>query len=341
MSILEVTIHSKLAVKILQVPALNLWYYLRALDCKGSGRIEIDVNKLLGRLGVSRATLYRYLNNEDLFRTYKSRKGILTIYLVSLPKVCRALDISNLGAIGYGDANDDIVEQAIGIQAQTLQNQSFYLANQANKVSSTTGFNYPNPRKKDRGVKNLKLKATYNPLAAKYPIVNPVDCFFDEDGKAISPSAISPGVNDGAYIPIASAHKLKTPAGVREAVIHYKDNQGQDKPYWYLEASSYVMPWGGSQKGIAKRLDISVATVKRYLANHTKVRLAYKTTWHEYLRHKFEASENFGVPLEEGYIVSQNGKDVFKWGTNIYYPLYSLTSGKYIKAKVNALLSSI
>lgn len=338
--ILEVTIHSKLAVKAIQIPEIRLWYYCRALDMNGCGKIQISINEVRESLGVSKATLYRYLNNKDLFRSYRSRKGLLTIYLVSLPKVCRAIG-TDLGAIGYGDANEDIVEQAVGIQAQTLQNQSFYLANQANKVSSTIGFNYPNPRKKDRGVKNLKLKATYNPLAAKYPIVNPVDCFFDEDGKVASPSAISPGVNDGAYIPIASAHKLKTPAGVREAVIHYKDNQGKDKPYCYLEASTYVMPWGGSQKGIAKRLGISVPTVKRYLAKHTKVRLAYKTTWHEYLRHKFEASENFGVPLEEGYIVSKNGKDVFKWGTNIYYPLYTLTSGKYIKAKVNAALCTI
>lgn len=184
-SILEVTIHSALAIKALEVPALKLWYYLRALDKRGSGRIEVKLDDIKNRFNISKATTYRYLNNKDLFRTYINNKGVLTIYLVSLPKVCKALDVYHLGSIGYGDANDCLVEQAVGIQAQSLQQQSFYLANKANRITSTE-TNNPKFYKKE-----LKLKPSYNPSAARHPIVNPINCFFDTNGNAISPSVIS------------------------------------------------------------------------------------------------------------------------------------------------------
>lgn len=225
-SILEVTIHSALAIKALEVPALRLWYYLRAMDNRGSGRIDIVIDDIKSRFNISKATLYRYLNNKHLFRNYINNKGLLTIYLVSLPKVCKALDVYQLGSIGYGNANDCLIEQAVGIQAQSLQQQSFYLANRANRVTSTE-INNPKFYKKE-----LKLKPSYNPSAARHPIVNPINCFFDANGNVIPPSVISPGVN-GDYMPIAQAHKMDTPAGVRPAVIIKNGH-----PYHYLQANS-------------------------------------------------------------------------------------------------------
>ena len=329
-TILEVTIHSALAVKALIIPAFKLWYYLRALDMNGSGKVSLPLISILCNLGISKATLYRYLSNNLLFRNYHNDDGSLSIYLTSLPKVCKKLNITSLGTIGYGDARECIVAQAIAIQAQGLQQQSFYLANRANKISSTE-TNKPEFYRNE-----LRLKPSYNPCIARHPIVNPITCFFDSEGNVISPSDISPGVN-GEYITIAKAHNLGGPAGVRNASLV----RGRSV-YNYLQANSYVLPFGGSQRGIADRLGISISTVKRYLEKHPKVRIAYKTTWFHYYKHKFEASENFGKPLEEGFIISSkyrssNGKgDVFKWGTNLYYPLYSLTSSRRLRDRVSA-----
>lgn len=68
-----------------------------------------------------------------------------------------------------------------------------------------------------------------------------------------------------------------------------------------------------------------------------RVRMAYKTTWWHYKKSLFEASENWGESLETGFFINSIGdnKQIFKWGPNLYYPLYSLTSSRRLSNKLS------
>jgi len=195
----------------------------------------------------------------------------------------------------------------------------------ANKTSSIDVSNTKYSKKKN------KLLPQYNPASSRYPIVNPIECFFDSEGIPHSPSVINPGVlEEGSFVRIAQAHSLGIPAGVRPTTLKSRD-------YSFLCADSYVMPYGGSMKTIARKLDISISTVKRYLSSLPKVRMAYKTTWWHYKKSLFEASENWGESLETGFFINSIGdnKQIFKWGPNLYYPLYSLTSSRRLSNKLS------
>jgi len=309
----EVYIHSHLAIKGLHRPAIKLWYVCRGLDSNGSGRAMMQQSYILELLDISRPTLYRYLKDQVLFRFYKSRKGELIIYYNSAKKVSKELDV-DLGPRAIGIIEDDIVKQAVQIQAISLQQQSFYLANRDN---STTAIDY----KKCSFNKKGDFAPKYNKAASRHKIVNPINCYFDEEGNPKSPSSLCQGVLDGSFMPFAKAHELGAAAGVKEMQL----NNG----YKYLQADYNVLPYGGSIKGIAKRLGISIKAVTRRLKDLPKVRIAYKSFWSKYKEHLFDAAENLGKALEHGYIINPKTKEVFKWGTYLYYPLYQLKASRY------------
>lgn len=323
---IPVTIHSNIAIKAIQSPSIRLWYVIRGLDSNGSGMVRVTLEYLKEVLGVSKASIYRYLGDSRLFRYYHSSKGNINIYYSSILKVCSSFKITSLGTCGYGVIEEDIVEQAIQISAIGLQKASFYAAMAANKTSSIDINKTKYSKKKN------KLLPQYNPSSARYPIVNPIECFFDSEGTPHSPSVISPGVlEEGSFVRIAQAHSLGIPAGIRPTSLKSRD-------YKFLCADSYVMPYGGSVKTIARKLDISISTVKRYISSLPKVRMAYKTTWWHYKKALFEASENWGESLETGFVISEDGdnKQIFKWGTNLYYPLYTLTSSRRLSSKLSS-----
>ena len=327
-------IHSSIAIKSMSVPGLKLWYILRAMDEKGEGRVITTLKELIAK-GFSRATLYRYLKNNSLFRAYKSNKGRLTVYLVGLLKVCKALNITSLGACGYGVMEESLIDQAIAIQAQSLQAQSFFLAQLNNKITSTDPSRSYLFKPKDKD--GLQVRCRYNPHAARYNIVNPPECFFDTEGKPHLTSVITSGVNQMGYLPVSFAHTYNVPAGICETSLSNSSDSTT-----FMEFNSYVLPYGASQKGIASRLDVSIPTVAKALKNHSKVRTSYRTTFFHFNKARFEASEDLlGKPLESGfYLRNVNGQtQVFKAGTYIYYPLYQLSNKRYLRNKLNFLNS--
>lgn len=126
---MEVRIHAKLAIKVLEVPALNLWYYCRGLDTNGSGRVVLT-RKDLDSFNRSRMAMYRWLNDKRLFRSYRynySNKSYV-IYLSSLFTVAEELHVKSLGGIGWSDTVNDLAGQAALIEAIKLQQQSAWLA---------------------------------------------------------------------------------------------------------------------------------------------------------------------------------------------------------------------
>ena len=126
---MELRIHAKLAIKSLEVPALNLWYYCRGLDANGSGRVVLGKSDL-ANMQRSRMTIWRWLNDVNLFRCYRYEPKTKTyiVYLNSLFKVAKTLDVKSLGGIGWSDTADRLAEQAALIEAIKIQQQSAWLA---------------------------------------------------------------------------------------------------------------------------------------------------------------------------------------------------------------------
>lgn len=126
---MELRLHAQLAIKVLQVPALQLWYYCRGLDLVGSGRVVLP-SAALRTFHKDRTTTWRWLNNSVLFRKYSFNRaaGTYTVYMRSLPKVCKALGVTALGGIGWTDTVTDLPAQAALLQAQHRQSQAAWLA---------------------------------------------------------------------------------------------------------------------------------------------------------------------------------------------------------------------
>ena len=119
--------------------------------------------------------------------------------------------------------------------------------------------------------------------------------------------------------------------------IKFKEvREFDNRPLMILRSS--VLTYGASQKGIASRLDISVGTVSKLLRSAQKVQPAVRVSWKYYFRAIFEASENFGNPLESGFFPSKEGP--LKLLPYRYYPLYHLCSQKKLRGKLKQALTS-
>lgn len=128
---MELRIHAKLAIKVLRVPALELWYACRGLDPEGSGRVVMTKDQI-EEMSNSRFSTWRWLNNKDLFQRYRYDRSLkaYVIYYKSLLKVCRNLGVKSLGGIGWSDTSKDLAQQAAYIEAIKIQQQSAWLAKQ-------------------------------------------------------------------------------------------------------------------------------------------------------------------------------------------------------------------
>lgn len=275
---MELNIHAHLAIKVLDEPAIALWYLCRGLDPEGSGKAKVTRQQLAEQFGKSRTTIWRWLNNRKFFRHYyyDVKEGCYVVYLCSIVKVCLALNVVSLGGIGQSDTVDDLAEQAALIEAQKVQGQSYYLA-------KTSGEGWL--------------------------MVKPEE-YFDPEGKPL------------CNISLCS----KTARQLR-----IKDFSTLNKrPIMVLRR--IVQTYGASQYGIAKRLGISVNTVRKLLAPASKIQPALHVSWKYLYRARFEAEENLGSPLETGFLIRKGIP--LKLLPYRYYPLYALRSCKGLRRAV-------
>lgn len=122
---------------------IRLWYLVRGLDAFGRGAIKCKIGDLCRILAVSKPTLYEWLRKGKKlggFKIYKTKAGITTIYLTSLPKLAQVLGIKDFGAIAEISLFEictlmGLRSTATAIAAQKLQQQSSYAA--YNSLSST------------------------------------------------------------------------------------------------------------------------------------------------------------------------------------------------------------
>lgn len=126
---MELRIHAKLAIKVLDNPALNLWYTCRGLDSNGSGRVVLT-RADIAKLNRNRTTLWRWLNDDNLFIRYRydRQSKEYVVYYRSLTAVCKNLGVRSLGGIGWSDTAEGLAEQAAYIEAIKIQQQSAWLA---------------------------------------------------------------------------------------------------------------------------------------------------------------------------------------------------------------------
>lgn len=124
---MEFFLHAAIGIKSLEIPELSLWYLCRGLDPEGSGWADVKKDDL-AQFGKHRCTLWRWLNNNTLFRSYTKIEGGYRVFYRSLVRVCSALGVSQLGGIAHTDEVSNLAKQAALIQAQRLQDQSRWLA---------------------------------------------------------------------------------------------------------------------------------------------------------------------------------------------------------------------
>lgn len=93
---IQVRVHEKL---LTQHPSMKLWYFLRAYDSHGQGRVVVGYEQLC-QLKESKSTIYRWLQQGKslgIFRSYNWKNGQLTVWLSGLFTVCEKFGIKNWG----------------------------------------------------------------------------------------------------------------------------------------------------------------------------------------------------------------------------------------------------
>jgi DNA-binding CsgD family transcriptional regulator len=81
-------------------PYLKLWYALRWLDTKGSGRLTLPAKAIADLCGLSTKTLYRHLREGravGAFLRYRLKKGVLTVEMGSRARLTVHLGIEDWG----------------------------------------------------------------------------------------------------------------------------------------------------------------------------------------------------------------------------------------------------
>lgn len=149
-------------------PWARLWYLLRGFD-DGSGRVkEIPLVLVEEILGVSQATVYRWLDQGKavgaFLSGYKVRIGLLTVYLGGLTKVAWHLNLKDWGVVAecpLWEVNANIRALTTGIVTQRLQQRSRYAANRKLKPEYRKSYGAPHPNELlgDEGQSSFKLGA--------------------------------------------------------------------------------------------------------------------------------------------------------------------------------------
>jgi hypothetical protein len=107
--------------------------------------------------------------------------------------------------------------------------------------------------------------------------------------------------------------------------------------------SSTPATYGASINGVAKSLNISWSCAQGLLSNvKEKLQVAQRVSWKYWHRAVFEASENFGSPLESGFFAPKQiklpdgercGRLPLKMLPYRYYPAYVLCSQRHLRAR--------
>lgn len=118
--------------------AIKLWYACRAIDQSGSGRVQVAIADLVDAIGVSIATIRRYLQDGKrlkFFRHARTAQGIVTLFYASTVQVCAANGLESLGAVTEVAIGELKNLKAIATQAeaQKLQQASFHKARKGQK----------------------------------------------------------------------------------------------------------------------------------------------------------------------------------------------------------------
>jgi hypothetical protein len=130
---LPIRIHKAIA---LRHAAAGLWYVCRALDTKGTGRVNLFAQDWQ-LLKVSKSTIYRWLRQGHalgLFRNYWWEGDRLSISLGALSKACLKSGMKSWGAaavVSLGDIIGNLRSLASAISVHDLQEKSRFAAKTA------------------------------------------------------------------------------------------------------------------------------------------------------------------------------------------------------------------
>ena len=119
--------------------ATKLWYWLRSLDDRGSGRVDFDIRVAAAALNRSIYTIRRWLKwgiKLNLFRSVSTiGYGTRRVFLSGIVSILRSNNISSLGAIGSVEVSRlvELPIVATELQAESLQRQSKFLAERQHK----------------------------------------------------------------------------------------------------------------------------------------------------------------------------------------------------------------
>lgn len=116
--------------------AISLWYYVRALDSKGSGCATFALEDACKLLGKGKSTVKRYLTNGlrlGLFRSYSTSDDHVRVFYSSLHEVAIRCGLESFGAVAELEIDQlkNLKFWAIQLEAQNLQNQSRFQARNA------------------------------------------------------------------------------------------------------------------------------------------------------------------------------------------------------------------
>lgn len=127
---LAVRVHSKIAYALGN--KCKLYYLMRAIDTKGSGRVIFNIDEVLLVLGCSYNTLINYLNSNSsqICRFYQRKNNQMVVYYQSLVRLARTLNIQDLGAVTELLVSDlkEWRKYCTLAEALKLQTQSYYVA---------------------------------------------------------------------------------------------------------------------------------------------------------------------------------------------------------------------
>jgi hypothetical protein len=127
----------------------KLYYYSRANDFTGSGRVILSWSETKQILGCEYSTLYNWLREAKkagAIRSYKRNGDRLEVWLGSLSNICKTLQLDGWGTVATLPLEEVIKncrQHATAIVTQELQEQSRYAAYKSLDKSEKQSFNMP------------------------------------------------------------------------------------------------------------------------------------------------------------------------------------------------------
>ncbi|MEM1172277.1 MAG: hypothetical protein AAGJ08_25155 [Cyanobacteria bacterium P01_H01_bin.35] len=149
---------------------LSLWLYCRFYDRQGSGKAVIDLAECAGELQISISTLRKWLCWEpDLWRSWKTRNGIATIYYRSVHNLAakRGLERFSGGVVEVENiseiANHRLTILATEAELQNIQKQSRYAAHEKAIEKAAIKYHLNTEKSQHRKRLNRLVPKTFHP----------------------------------------------------------------------------------------------------------------------------------------------------------------------------------